>query len=64
MTEIDLQLTGSLNWKQLRKVIIKEMKESSTEEEFLEVIKAIIFSASDSEEEMQEKRRFFGIPET
>jgi|LGVF01.2.fsa_nt_gb hypothetical protein len=60
----EITLTGSLNWKQLKDHIIKALQEATTEEEVLKVIEAILFACSNSEEEMQEKRRDLGIPET
>ena len=57
-------LTGIVTWKEFRNKLIGDLKSCKTEEDFLKIIKTLLFSASNSEEEMQEKRRFLGIPET
>lgn len=57
-------LAGVMNWEEFRDKLIENLKSCKTEEDFLKIIKRILFSASRSEEEMQEKRRFLGIPET
>lgn len=62
--DIDLTITGILKWDELRDFLIERLKEATTEERFDELMKAIIFSTSGSEEEMQEKRRSLGLNET
>ena len=53
-----------LTWKEVRDKLIGDFQSCKTEEDFLMIVKKIWFSASHSEEEMQGKRRFLGIPET
>ena len=57
-------LMGHLNWEEFRDSIVKELSNAKTEKDFLEIINALLFSVSLSEEEMQKKRRRLGIPET
>lgn len=57
-------LAGNLTWKEFRDRLIKDLKSCKTKEDILMIIKKLCFSISFSEEEMQRKRRFFGIPET
>ena len=62
--DIDLAITGHLKWDELRDLIIQQLKEATTEERFIGIIKALIFASSSSEEEMQKKRRSLGLSET
>jgi len=63
-TKKKVVLVGVMNWKEFREILVKNLKSCKTEEDFLEVIRRLYFSISHSEEEMQEKRRSLGIPET
>ena len=62
--ETEIIITGSKNWKELRDFMIKELNKCRTKKEFADFITALLYSVSDSEEEMQEKRRELGLPET
>ncbi len=57
-------LTGELSWEKFRDSLIKKLKSCKEEKDLLFFIKVLSFSCSNSEEEMQEKRRLVGIPET
>ncbi len=57
-------LSGCIDWKEFRDYLVKRLKKMTKEEEFSHLMERILFSMSSSEEEMQEKRRLLGIPET
>ena len=57
-------MAGPLDWERFRKLLIKDIKKCKTEREFIELINCVLFSISNTEDEMQEKRRLLGLPET
>lgn len=62
--EIEMIVTGSMKWNEFRDKIVKDLKNCKTEKDFTNIMIALLYSASESEEEMQEKRSKWGIPET
>lgn len=57
-------LAGHMKWDEFRDILVTDLKSCKTEEDFLKRMNILYFSISNSEEEMQEKRRRLGIPET
>lgn len=62
--KIKVIMAGQLDWERFRKLLIKDIKDCKTIREFIELLNYVLFSISNSEEEMQEKRRLLGLPET
>lgn len=62
--KVEIILTGTLKWNKFRDLIVKKLNNCKTERDFLKQMKVLYFSMSESEEEMQEKRRSLGILET
>lgn len=57
-------VAGKMKWNEFRDKLIGELSKCDTEQKFCDLMVALEYSFSRSEEEMQKKRRGLGIPET
>jgi len=62
--KVVIVIAGTMKWNEFRDKLIQNLKGCDTEEKFCDLMEALEYSFSHSEEEMQKKRRKLGIPET
>lgn len=55
--KLKIGFTGSYDWKQLKELLIKKLKNAETEEEFSDVISKLVASMFSNVEELDKTRK-------